>query len=52
MKPKNTNSSNDSELSSLFITEEGTLSILYLKPVEIVGLISTPFGDGWNCKIK
>lgn len=52
-KPNKTHTSTGLELSLLFIGEDGTLSFWTSEhEVEIVGAVSTPFGDGWCCKIK
>ena len=52
-KPNKTHTSTGLELSELFVGEDGTLSFLTSEyEAEILGGISTPFGDGWNCKIK
>jgi hypothetical protein len=52
-KPNKTHTSTGLELSQLFVGEDGILSFWTNEhEVEIVGAVSTIFGDGWNCKIK
>ena len=53
MKPNRKHTATGIELSQMFIGEDGTLSIfLQDDECEIVGAISTRFGDGFNCKAK
>ena len=53
MKTNQTNTSTGLELSLLFVGEDGTLSCRTSEhEVEIIGGLSTIFGDGWSCKIK
>lgn len=52
-KPNKTHTSTGLELSELFIGDDGTLSLWTTKEeVEIVGAVSTIFGDAWTCEIK
>ena len=47
MKPNKTHTATGLELSNMFISDDGTLTV-YLKDkeCEVVGGMSTPFGDG------
>jgi hypothetical protein len=52
-KDNKTHTSNGLELSDLFIGEDNKLSMSFgSSELEIVGVTSTPFGDGWNGKYK
>jgi len=53
MKPNRTQTSTGIELSLMFIGEDGTLSMfLNNDECQIVGGISTIFGDGWSATKK
>ena len=52
-KPNKTHTSTGVELSNLFVGEDGLLTLWSSEhEAEIVGAITTPFGDGWIGKIK
>jgi hypothetical protein len=53
MKPNRTHTESGLELSLMFVGEDGTLTaFLNNKECEIVGGMSTPFGDGMVAIVK